>query len=131
MAAKNRWEEYQEKKASNQTNGQQDSGQQSQTKKNRWEEYQEKNGGNSAYIDSVATSITDRVNTWLKNHGNYVKNYQTRYGNRKYSYEDSYVSDSGSWLDTVSKQKSNFDAEADSILAYMDQFSGYLDEDWM
>lgn len=131
MAAKNRLEEYREKKAAKQTTGQQDSGQQSQTKKNRLEEYREKRGSNSENIYAVASSITERVNTWLQNHNNYIKNYQTRNAGRKYSYEDSYVSDSGSWLDTVSKQKSAFDAEADSILAYMDQFNGYLDADWM
>lgn len=101
------------------------------------EEEEEKQGywwdqnSNSDIANTVGTNITNRVNTWLKNHNNYIKNYQYRYKNRKYSYEDAYVSDSGSWLDTVSKQKSNFDAEADSILAYMDQFSGYLDADWM
>ena len=131
MAAKNRLEEYREKKAAKQTTGQQDSGQQSQTKKNRLEEYRERKGSNSENIYAVASSITERVNTWLQNHNNYIKNYQTRNSGRKYSYEDSYVSDSGSWLDTVSKQKSAFDAEADSILAYMEQFNGYLDADWM
>ena len=78
---------------------------------------------------TVSENLTSRVNTWLQNHNNYVANYENRYKNRKYTYEDSYVKDSASWLDTVSKWKSNFDAEADSILAYMDRFEGYLDED--
>ena len=81
--------------------------------------------------DTVGTNITNRVNTWLKNHNTYISNYNKRYSGRKNSYEDAYVSDSSSWLDTVTKQKSAFDAEADSILAYMDRYKGYLDADWM
>ena len=131
MAAKNRWEEYQEEKAANQTTEQQGSVKKSQTKKNRWEEYKETHGSNSEYLNAVATSISNRVDTWLRNHNNYIKNYQRRNANRKYSYEDSYVNDSGSWLETINKQKSAFDAEADSILAYMDQYSRYLDADWV
>ena len=72
--------------------------------------------------DTVGTNITNRVNTWLKNHNTYISNYNKRYSGRKNSYEDAYVSDSSSWLDTVTKQKSAFDAEADSILAYMDRY---------
>ena len=79
---------------------------------------------------TIADNITSRVNTWLQNHNNYLSNYQSRYKNRKYNYEDAYVKDSASWLETVSKQKSAFDAEADSILAYMDQYKGYIDADW-
>ena len=91
-----------------------------------WRDYSQTNSA-----DVVGKNITDRVNNWLKNHNIYISNYQKRYEGRKYSYEDSYVSDSADWLDTVSKQKSNFDAEADSILSYMDQHKDYLDSDWM
>ena len=79
--------------------------------------------------NTIANNITSRVNTWLQNHNNYLSNYENRYKGRKYTYDDPYVKDSASWLETVSKQKSNFDAEADSILAYMDQYKGYLDDD--
>ena len=116
MADKYWWEEDEQKEQGEQTQQKQQSGY-------WWDD--------GSIANTVGTNITNRVNTWLKNHNNYVKNYQTRYSGRKYSYEDSYVGDSGSWLDTVSKQKSAFDTEADSILAYMDQFDGYLDADWM
>ena len=79
---------------------------------------------------TVANNVSKRVETWLQNHQNYISNYQNRNANRKYNYEDSYVKDSADWLTTVSQQKRNFDAEADSILSYMDKFQGYLDEDW-
>ena len=83
-----------------------------------------KNAGN------VANILSDRVNTWVQNHNNYIQNYQTRYSGRKFNYEDAYVKDSKDWLDTVNKQRLNFQAEADSILSYLDQYKGYLDSDW-
>jgi hypothetical protein len=111
-------------------------------KKSDWRDYldEEATGSSSSdwrsyvkddAINTVGSNITNRVNTWLDNHNNYISNYQSRYADRKYNYEDFYVRDSASWLDTVSKQKSNFDAEADSILSYMDQYKDYLDADWM
>ena len=108
--------------------------QQAKDQKNTEKEEEKTSGywwedGNIA--NTAGTNITNRVNSWLKNHSSYISDYQNRYSGRKGTYEDSYVSDSASWLDKVSKQKSNFDAEADSILAYMDQYKGYLDAKWM
>ena len=85
----------------------------------------------NANPEVVSSTLATNVNNWLKNHNTYVSDYQNRFSGRKGTYEDSYVSDSASWLDKVSKQKSNFDADADSILAYMDQYKGYLDAKWM
>ena len=132
MAAKKNWrDEYREKTANSAKNG-------------NWRDSVSGNGvgsvnatsdWRSAYGDDTASTaagnIINRVNTWIENHNNYITNYQNRYSGRKYNYEDDYVMDSASWLDTVSKQKSNFDAEADSILSYMDQYQDYLDKDWM
>ena len=103
---------------------QQDNAQQEKGQRYWWDD-------DSTAADTAGTNITNRVNTWLKNHNTYISNYNKRYSGRKNSYEDAYVSDSSSWLDTVTKQKSAFDAEADSILAYMDRYKGYLDADWM
>ena len=108
-------------------------------KKYSWyEEYESSGNRESTWsqmrgdLSSTATSnVTNRVNTWLQNHSKYVANYESRNKDRKYNYEDAYVKDSASWLETVSKQKSNFDAEADSILAYIDRFKGYLDDDFV
>ena len=132
MAAKKNWrDEYREKTANSAKNG-------------NWRDSVSGNGvgsvnatsdWRSAYGDDTASTaagnIINRVNTWIENHNNYITNYQNRYSGRKYNYEDDYVMDSASWLDTVRKQKSNFDAEADSILSYMDQYKDYLDKDWM
>lgn len=85
----------------------------------------------NANPEVVSSTLATNVNNWLQNHNTYVSDYQNRFSGRKGNYEDAYVSDSASWLDKVSKQKSSFDAEADSILAYMDQYKGYLDAKWM
>ena len=84
-----------------------------------------KNAGN------VANNISNRVNTWLKNHDTYISNYKSRFSGRKGSLEDDYVSDSGDWLKKVSQQKDNFKAEAESILSYMDQYKDYLNADFV
>ena len=81
--------------------------------------------------NTVSTNIANRVNTWFKNHDIYVRNNQNRYAGRKFNYEDAYRKDSGKWLDTVSKQADAFEAERQSILSYMDQYKGYLDEEWV
>ena len=107
--------------------------------KNWWEEeYSSKaNPGNwwendyNSVSSTVSKKITDSVNSWLQSHKNYVTNYQYRTKDRKYNYEDAYVQDSYNWMATVSRQKQDFDKSAESILAYMDQYKGYLDADFV
>ena len=104
---------------------------------NWWNYEERKESGNSGWwspssaVDTVAKKVTDRVNTWLKNQNTYLSDYQSRNAGRKYNYQDTYVSDSSSWLEKVQKQRAESDTEADSIMAYMDQYKGYLDEDWV
>ena len=119
-------EKYGWRKSNQQSNNQQVNGQQNTEKTYGW-----RKDSSADVSTTVGTNITNRVNTWLKNHDTYISNYQTRNAGRKYDYSDSYVRDSADWLTKVSQQKSAFDAEADSILAYMDQYKGYLDADWM
>ena len=78
----------------------------------------------------VGNNIVSRVNSLLAVHNFHLSNYEKRYSGRKYTYEDDYVSDSASWLDTVTKQKSDFDASADEILSYLDQNKDYIDPTW-
>ena len=84
-----------------------------------------------AITNVAGNQITTQVNNWLTNHNNYIKGYQDRYSGRKYTYEDAYVSDSAAWLDTITKQKSEYDTEADNILSYLDQYADYLDSKWV
>lgn len=86
---------------------------------------------NGSIATTVGNNVTNRVNTWLKNHNGFISDYQKRYEGRKYNYEDSYVSDSSSWLESVKKQKSDSDAEYENIISYIDQNKNYLDEDWI
>lgn len=81
-------------------------------------------------IDGIASSISERTNTWLKNHSNYLKNYNYRYSGRKGTYEDSYVSDASEWLSTIRTQKENFDKESSSILSMLDDYGDYLNKNW-
>ena len=122
MAGKYWWEDVDQDDNKQQSSGQTTS----QDAKNQgywWED--------DSMATMVGNNINTRVNTWIKNHNNYISDYQKRYSGRKYNYEDAYVKDSARWLDTVSRQKSTFDAESKAILDYMDQYKDYLDEDWM
>ena len=90
--------------------------------------------GYSSINDIVKTAgenILGHVNNWLTSHNSYITDYQKRYEGRKYSYEDAYVSDSADWLNTITQKKTTLDTEADQILSYLDQYSGYLDEKWV
>ena len=80
---------------------------------------------------AVGSNVINKVNKWLNSHSTYVSDYQKRNSGRKYSYEDSYVSDSGEWLEKARKQKSDYDTEADEILSYINQYKSYLDADWV
>ena len=82
-------------------------------------------------LEGIANSIADRTSTWLKNHNTYLNNYNYRFSNRKGTYEDRYVADSGDWLSTVSQQRDNFEKEANSILSMLDKYGDYLDKDWV
>ena len=73
-------------------------------------------------LETAGKEISDRVNTWFSNYNNYLSNYNSRYGNRTGTLTDSYVSDSGEWLDTITAQKSNFDKEASAIISYLDTY---------
>ena len=96
-----------------------------QTDYNDWKNY-------SKYrvSDIINNNTTVRLNEWLKKHNDYVSKYQKRYAGRKNSYEDAYVNDSGSWLADINRQMEALEEERQSILAYLDQNKGYIDQDW-
>ena len=140
--AKKYWWEDDESQTTTQNQTQSKNTQQGTSKKYWWEDDSQQNDtqnnqsksywwDDGSVANTVGKNIYDRVSTWLENHNNYISNYQNRYSGRKGNLEDKYVNDSEGWLRVISKQKENFDAEADSILSYMDQYSGYLDADWM
>ena len=88
------------------------------------------NALNAERAKTVASSLSSRVDTWLNNHNAYLNNYNSRFENRKGTLADSYVSDSGDWLETITTQKSNFDKEAQSIMSLLDTYGEYLGSDY-
>lgn len=82
-------------------------------------------------IESVATELSSRVETWFKNNENFITNYNNRFKNRTGTLDDYYVTDSSDFLNTVSTQKSNFDKEASSIISYLDEYGDYLGRDYV
>ena len=78
-------------------------------------------------VEAIGNQINDRVNTWLKNNQNYVLN-----ANDRFSVENpSYRNDASDWLSTVTTQNSNFQKEADSIKALLDQYKGFFNEEYV
>ena len=82
-------------------------------------------------IESVATELSSRVETWFKNNENFISNYNDRFKNRTGTLDDYYVTDSSDFLNTVSTQKSNFDKEASAIIFYLDEYGDYLGRDYV
>ena len=126
MAEKKSWRDYSVHYGKDNTTSSKKTGSDSK-KANDWRNYSKYGDGTAL----VGGTVTERVNNWLTNHNSYITSYQDRYSGRKYNYEDSYVSDSADWLNKISQQKSEYDAEADSILEYMEQHKRYLDEKWL
>ena len=86
---------------------------------------------NADFSGAVAKRIANRINTWSDNHNAFLSDYENRFSGRKYNYEDAYVSDSGSYLDTVTQQSATYKQEYNDILAELDKYSGYLNQDWV
>ena len=126
MAEKKSWRDYSVHYGKDNTTSSKKTGSDSK-KADDWRNYSKYGDGTAL----VGGTVTERVNNWLTNHNSYITSYQDRYSGRKYNYEDSYVSDSADWLNKISQQKSEYDAEADSILEYMEQHKRYLDEKWL
>ena len=82
-------------------------------------------------LTSLSSELTSRVNTWFKNNENYINNYKNRFSGVTGSYTDPYDSDISNWISTVTTQKSNFDTEAASIKAIIEENKDYLNSDWV
>lgn len=83
-----------------------------------------------AYANSgqAGKELSDRINTWLKNSGIFINNYNHRTSKAKV---DTYDSTSQKWLDTITEQKKNFDLEADNIRSILNTYGKYFNEDWV
>ena len=75
----------------------------------------------------VAQSITSRVDTWLKNNEIYFSNAQNRFSSENTSYR----TDTAYWLKTVSKQRENFQKEAEGIKSVLNQYKDVFGQDYV
>ena len=82
-------------------------------------------------LDAITKQVAGRVNTWMENHGNFLTNYNTRFGNRKGDYSDGFVADSGDYLNTVSQQARNFAIEGNAIKGILNQYGRLLNPEWV
>ena len=82
-------------------------------------------------LEEIGKQIVGQMDAYLQNHNNYLQNYNTRFGNRKGDYTDSYVSDYQDYLDKVDQQAKNFDTESNAIKGVLDYYGSYLDQDWV
>ena len=133
MADKYWWQED-EKQTTTQSSTQSSN----KTSKKYWWQDDSKDSKNQGYwwddgtlSKKAGQNIANRVNTLLKNYSKYITDHKLRTSGRKYNFEDSYVSDSANRLSIANKQKSDFDAEVDSILTSIEQNKGFLNEEWV
>ena len=136
MANKYWWEEDNDQTTSKSTSQTKSNSSSQSSKKYWWEEDSEQSSSGLWWDDgttakTIGSNVSNRVNEWLNSHNSYISSYKDRYSGRKYSYEDAFVSDSGSYLDSLQQQYAGLDEERNSILSYLDQYSGYLDAKWV
>ena len=82
-------------------------------------------------ISAISSELTTRIDTWFKNNENYINNYTSRFSGVTGSHTDPYDTDISNWISTVTTQKSNFDTEAASIKAIIEENKDYLNSDWV
>ena len=80
---------------------------------------------------AVGNDIVSQVNNWLDSYNTFISDYQKRYANRKGSIEDAYVSDSAEYVNTLTQRRDELTHEANSVLDYINQYRGYLDDKWV
>ena len=140
MAEKKSWRDY------SKTYSEEDSTEKSTSSKKTgtWRDYSTDFNGTSGVqsggwrqystIDTgeiITGNVANRVNSFINSYNTLLSDYQKRYSGRKNTYEDAYVSDSASYLDSISKQNSDFKTEYQSILSELDQYSSYLNPEWV
>jgi len=82
-------------------------------------------------LSTVSSELTSRIDTWFKNNEKFVSNYNYRFQGFTGSYNDPYDSTINDWISSVTPQKSNFDKEAASIKAIIEENKDYLNPDYV
>ena len=81
----------------------------------------------SKNVESVGKEISNRVNTWLENNKTYFSNAQKRFSGENAAYR----TDTTDWLATVSKQRENFQKEAESIKSVLNQYKDVFGQEYV
>ena len=89
------------------------------------------NGVENRYLsknaETVGKEISNRVNTWLENNKTYFSNAQKRFSGENAAYR----TDTTDWLSTVSKQRENFQKEAESIKSVLNQYKDVFGQEYV
>ena len=79
----------------------------------------------------AADKISSAVQSYRANAESLYNDWDDRYKDRKYTYEDAYVGDSGEWNDTIKERRASLDAEADQINKMLDAYGDGLNQEWV
>ena len=82
-----------------------------------------------ASAQATIPEITSRVDTWLKNNETYFSNAQNRFSGENTTYRTGVAS--SQWLSTVSKQRENFQKEAESIKSVLNQYKDVFGQEYV
>ena len=85
----------------------------------------------SQNLEGIATKLSNQINSYVEKNNMYLTDYQNRYSTRKGTYDDPYVSDSDSWLESMQSRKSHFDMERERIMSTLNEYGSYMDRDWV
>ena len=82
-----------------------------------------------ASAQATIPEITSRVDTWIKNNETYFSNAQNRFSSENTTYRTGVAS--SQWLSTVSKQRENFQKEAESIKSVLNQYKDVFGQEYV
>ena len=83
-------------------------------------------------IGNIVQDIYDRYTAWHNNSNQFYQAYSKRFQDRKWNYEDAYVSDSAQWLDTMKERRESLDKEASEINSMIEIYGSYIpDKDFL
>lgn len=113
-------EEYKKWKAKQESTETEETTETSEEKSSFAEEYRKWNAKN------VATDIYNRTNAWLGSTGEFINGYNERYGGDN----SSWMADAGDYYNNALASIGDFDTEADAILALLNDYGAYFDDDF-
>lgn len=92
--------------------------------------YEEWIAKKAAQTEEAKNEIYKRMQSLSQRSSSISQSFQNRFSGRKGNYEDDYVSDAGSWLDSFRASTADYETEADSLREYLIQNASRLDADF-